>query len=764
MRCKKYYSKIITFLLIVIIFFSEFQTINTVFASEFSFYNHNTKSNTKYTGKQISYFYNNKKIDLSYPGILMSGTALADYEELFVQGLGLSAQLDNKQITITDGETKLVLTVGSKTVKVNEKSQKMSVAPAKLEFDDGTIKYYVPTRFVAETFGYNYLWDSTNNEARITKTFRFVINGKTILYNDSLFSASYLEENISLDTPIIRYKQTVYAPAKQLFHVLGCEYQEKQESISVTKDNITLNMQLGSGFLSINELPFEMDAAPICITDPETAEDIIYIPIEFCVNMLGYKVLYNDNSFSYSIQKTEYTGNHKLHPELMMYYQVNKIPVDPTPVKTYFSWSSEENTKISGVKNLSKVNAYSIENADVLELYGITRDDVNDFIDSRILVLELPNVITNMDTKFYADFDVPHINYVLLTTINNNSKMFIMAPIEDCWEFEETEECLRIYFMSADLSLEDIKIYKEEPVAVKQLNQEVQYPDNHLIIPVPEGFDTSKIKVQDNYLDLNLEIILPGNLVDFYKHNTLTNPYDFVKNIKIVYDAKTNQTIVTCYTEDVCGYEELYDNKFFALYLDKPSNIYNKIIVLDAGHGGKDPGAVSENNLYEKNVTLKIINYTNELFNNCDIKVYCTRTTDKYITLQDRAGFAKKVNADMFISLHLNSSEYKSAQGTEVYYCKANNAATKYGLTSNKMAKILANNLYVAMDTKLRGVINNDYYVVKYNSVPAVLIELGFMSNNEDRAKLVDKLYQQKAAKAIYESVIEIFSAYPTGR
>ena len=80
------------------------------------------------------------------------------------------------------------------------------------------------------------------------------------------------------------------------------------------------------------------------------------------------------------------------------------------------------------------------------------------------------------------------------------------------------------------------------------------------------------------------------------------------------------------------------------------------------------------------------------------------------------------------------------------------------------MAKILANNLYVAMDTKLRGVINNDYYVVKYNSVPAVLIELGFISNNEDRAKLVDKLYQQKAAKAIYESVIEIFSAYPTGR
>ena len=95
---------------------------------------------------------------------------MADYEELFVKELGLTAKIDNKKIVFTNESTELVLTLGSKTVKLNGKSQTMSVAPVKLEFKDGTIKYYVPTRFVAETFGYNYVYNSKTSEAKITET------------------------------------------------------------------------------------------------------------------------------------------------------------------------------------------------------------------------------------------------------------------------------------------------------------------------------------------------------------------------------------------------------------------------------------------------------------------------------------------------------------------------------------------------------------------------------------------------------------------
>ena len=72
----------------------------------------------------------------------------------------------------------------------------------------------------------------------------------------------------------------------------------------------------------------------------------------------------------------------------------------------------------------------------------------------------------------------------------------------------------------------------------------------------------------------------------------------------------------------------------------------------------------------------------------------------------------------------------------------------------------LVNNLYVAMDTRLRGVLNNDYYVVQYNSVPAVLIELGFMTNAKELKKLTNTEFQQKAAETIYQTVLEVYEGY----
>lgn len=749
-------------ILLMVILCLNFHFTDSVYASEFNFYNHNTKSKVNYSGKQVSYFYNNKKIDLTYPGIILSGTAFADYEELFVDELGLSASINDKQIQISDGKTEILLTIGSRYVKINGKSQKISVAPVKLEFNNGDVKYYVPTRLITENFGFNYYWDSTNNQVKITKTFRLNINDKTVLYNDSLYSIWYNGQEISMNMPVINYNETVYAPAKVLFEALGCTYSEK-DKIIITKDQISLQPETASLWMSVNDIPFKMNAAPIFITDTKNLDKTLYVPLESCLSLLGYKVNFNENTYSYEVLQTEYTGIPQSHPDLMQYYQVNRIPLAPEPIDTYFLWSSEQISDLEGIKNLTKVKAYSIENADVLELYGITREDVNDFIDNRVLVLELDSVLFNMETQFYADFSTPHLNYVLLTTVNNNSKLFIMTPLEDIWEFEETEECLRIYFMSEELSLNDLIVYEEKPVEIILTQQEEPYPENQLVIPVPQDFDTTSIQLQDNYLDQNLQIYLPGNLTKYFEQNPIINPYDFIEDIKISYVIETKQTIITCKTSSIYGYCEYYFDNFLSIKMDKPSNIYDKIVVLDAGHGGKDPGAV-RNNIYEKNITLDIVNYTDNLFKNTDIKVYCTRTKDKFLSLQERTKFVKEVDADIFVSLHINASELESAYGTEVYYSKANNKSSPYGLTSDKLAKALVNNLYVAMDTRLRGVLNNDYYVVQYNSVPAVLIELGFISNPEERQKLINKNYQQKAANAIYESVIEIFCTYPTGR
>ena len=112
----------------------------------------------------------------------------------------------------------------------------------------------------------------------------------------------------------------------------------------------------------------------------------------------------------------------------------------------------------------------------------------------------------------------------------------------------------------------------------------------------------------------------------------------------------------------------------------------------------------------------------------------------------------------MFVSLHMNSSNSSSAKGTEVYYSTVNNNVADNGMNSKKLAGICLDNIISALKTTNRGVETANYYVIKHNSVPAVLIELGFISNSSDRRLITDAASQKAAAKAIYDSVIAAFN------
>lgn len=178
------------------------------------------------------------------------------------------------------------------------------------------------------------------------------------------------------------------------------------------------------------------------------------------------------------------------------------------------------------------------------------------------------------------------------------------------------------------------------------------------------------------------------------------------------------------------------------------------------GMAGNDPGA-SGGGYDESDITLEIIyNKAKEYFNSTDsnVKAYWTRTDDTFITLSNRAAYASQIGADMFVSLHMNSSNSSSAKGTEVYYSTVNNNVADNGMNSKKLAGICLDNIISALKTTNRGVKTANYYVIKHNSVPAVLIELGFISNSSDRRLITDAASQKAAAKAIYDSVIAAFN------
>lgn len=122
------------------------------------------------------------------------------------------------------------------------------------------------------------------------------------------------------------------------------------------------------------------------------------------------------------------------------------------------------------------------------------------------------------------------------------------------------------------------------------------------------------------------------------------------------------------------------------------------------------------------------------------------------------------MGADLFISLHMNSASNSSANGTEVYYSPSNNGARFSGITSKSMATMFKDNLVSNLGMKSRGVKSAGFYVIKRNTVPAVLIELGFLSGSSDYGKLTNPSFQANSAQVIYDTINEIFNTYPTGR
>ena len=187
----------------------------------------------------------------------------------------------------------------------------------------------------------------------------------------------------------------------------------------------------------------------------------------------------------------------------------------------------------------------------------------------------------------------------------------------------------------------------------------------------------------------------------------------------------------------------------------------DRIVVLDAGHGGSDPGA-SGNGLIEKNLTLSMLNKARALFDSDGtIKCYATRTTDTYPSFNDRTDLGNDVG-DAFISIHINAAANTSAAGTETYSLYANDQGN--GLTSYGLASEILKNLLSQLGTKDRKVKSENWIVLRQSKIPASLIEIGFITNSGDAAIMGSDAGQQKVAQAIFDSVKNLFNQYPPVR
>lgn len=222
-----------------------------------------------------------------------------------------------------------------------------------------------------------------------------------------------------------------------------------------------------------------------------------------------------------------------------------------------------------------------------------------------------------------------------------------------------------------------------------------------------------------------------------------------------------------------------------------------KTIVIDAGHGGKDPGATGRRSrLREKNMTLAIAKKLGSILERAGLRVVYTRSDDTFVSLPARANIANRAKADLFVSVHINASRSRSLNGFECYYLseatddnaraleafedssldvneKAQAERSQYldktlwdlTLTENRtesseLASYICDSVKDGGSTYVRGVRTARFYVLKRTNIPAVLVEVGYLSNRAEEVKLKDPEYLNRIAGLVADGILNYKKEY----
>jgi N-acetylmuramoyl-L-alanine amidase len=188
-----------------------------------------------------------------------------------------------------------------------------------------------------------------------------------------------------------------------------------------------------------------------------------------------------------------------------------------------------------------------------------------------------------------------------------------------------------------------------------------------------------------------------------------------------------------------------------------PCFAHKVTIVIDPGHGGRDPGAVV-NNVLEKNINLKVAKEIKKSLSSESYRIILTREHDTNLVLKkgkqsyqrssliNRINIGRQVNADYFISIHCNYSNQKNKCGVQTFYKKSNEE-------SKALANYIQNQLMEVLSTN-RIAEEGNYFILSNSNLPTVLVELGFLSNERDFSILTSDTGQSRMAAAIREAII----------
>lgn len=287
-------------------------------------------------------------------------------------------------------------------------------------------------------------------------------------------------------------------------------------------------------------------------------------------------------------------------------------------------------------------------------------------------------------------------------------------------------------------------IHEEEPEGIGA----------QLQIELPEAFTADRIDVRTDCMRQKVYISFPCEIQDYFSMYHVRGSSDGIESL--FYSYREGEGTLELETNQIYAVKQQLEGNFLYVDLENPHEAYDKLVVIDAGHGGDLPGAV-QGNVMEKNIDLAIVKEIKKIFDNSDesIGVFYTRLDDSDPTLEQRVGLANALDADLFISIHNNSSGSPinpNINGTQVLYRNAD--TSKY--SSKRFAQICLKQMVSALGSEDVGLLKgDDILIIKKSRMPVALIEVGFMTNPQELAKLNTQAYQAQAAQGVYNAVVQ---------
>lgn len=398
--------------------------------------------------------------------------------------------------------------------------------------------------------------------------------------------------------------------------------------------------------------------------------------------------------------------------------------------------ADKKNITISfGKTTVDKISAVHSQNKDIITIGGTGSygASVAMTADPQKIIVTIPNCQSNLSDKINTD----ELQYVLdgkVDTSKGNTVELVLA-VEDLVQYSYREETQNLI----------LEIY---PTTLKNMRYDKNA--NVLYLDKKDKIDTGSVKMEDHYLDGYFDVTLSGDYESDYGYGTYDVKGTVVENIEV--STKGGNTTFRFKQNRISTYQVTDEGDSYAIRVKNPKEVYDKVLLLDAGHGGKDPGT-SGNGMQEKNLTLTIAQKIEQELQGSGIKVYMTRNSDVYPENSTRAQTANDI-ADLMVSIHINSGP-ETANGTEtLYQVHANDNGAR--LTSKQLAEILQGKVVSATGNTNRGVkLRTDLLILNRTTVPSAIVEVIFITNIGDALKISNPSYQDQVAQAIADGIQE---------